>query len=111
MMVALVVRVTTTRLLLMMMQMRHMFYRATAFNAAVGGWDTSKVNQMNSVFEHAQAFNQTGIAGWDIGKVTERAGRPEKMRTPANLPLRLKSKSCLTVPQQVCWLLSRGLAS
>ena len=43
--------------------MFHMFYQATAFNAEIGNWDTLKVTNMNFMFFGASSFNQF-ISSW-----------------------------------------------
>ena len=44
------------------------FNDATAFNAAIGGWDTSKVTTMDKTFDSADTFNRP--LAWDTSKVT-----------------------------------------
>lgn len=39
------------------------------FNADIGGWDTSRVTNMNNMFRSAAAFNQD-ISKWDTSRVT-----------------------------------------
>jgi surface protein len=46
-----------------------MFMGATAFNQAIGLWNTSAVTNMNSMFYNAVAFNQN-ISGWNVTNVT-----------------------------------------
>jgi len=45
-----------------------MFTGAKAFNQPIGGWDVSKVQDMECTFSRAAAFNQP-IGGWDVSKV------------------------------------------
>ncbi|MDA8682999.1 BspA family leucine-rich repeat surface protein, partial [Porticoccaceae bacterium] len=50
--------------------MRSMFEGATAFNQDIGVWNTSAVADMSSMFDGATAFNQD-IGGWDTGVVED----------------------------------------
>ena len=50
--------------------MRAMFYRDAAFNQPIGSWNTSKVTDMSYMFNEAAAFNQA-IGSWDTSKVTD----------------------------------------
>ena len=49
--------------------MNYMFI-GSAFNEAVGEWNTSKVTSMNATFKSASAFNQD-IGGWDTSGVSD----------------------------------------
>ena len=40
-----------------------------AFNAGIGGWDVSKVTNMNDMFHEAAAFDGD-IGAWDTSAVT-----------------------------------------
>ena len=46
------------------------FNDATAFNGAIGGWDTSKIALMHATFQRASGFN-ADIGGWDMSKVAD----------------------------------------
>jgi surface protein len=46
-----------------------MFIDASAFNQAVGTWNTSQVTSMIAMFFGASAFNQA-VETWDTSKVT-----------------------------------------
>lgn len=46
------------------------FEGASSFNAPVGHWDTSHVNNMRKMFKDATAFNQP-IGEWDTSQVTD----------------------------------------
>jgi len=50
--------------------MCYMFYHSLDFNKDIGGWKTSKVTNMNSMFRSATKFNQY-IGGWDTSKVID----------------------------------------
>jgi surface protein len=43
-----------------------MFFRAEAFNQDISNWDTSIVQNMESMFMWAEAFNRLTIGGWII---------------------------------------------
>ena len=51
--------------------MDSMFEEAEAFNQNIGGWDTSKVEDMFAMFYDADAFNQD-LSSWDASAVGER---------------------------------------
>jgi len=50
--------------------MNHMFDTATSFNQDISGWDTNKVGDMSYMFRDATSFNQD-ISGWDTNSVTD----------------------------------------
>jgi surface protein len=53
--------------------MTYMFYDATAFNQPIGTWNTAAVTDMYSMFFGATSFNQA-IGTWNTGAVTNMAG-------------------------------------
>jgi len=44
-----------------------MFHDAIRFNQPFGGWNVSKVQRMDCMFEGAAAFDQP-IGGWDVSE-------------------------------------------
>ena len=48
--------------------MNSMFYQRKTFNQNIGSWNTNNVNDMNAMFYHANAFNQD-IGNWNINNV------------------------------------------
>ena len=52
--------------------MNNAFRGATDFDADIGAWDVSKVTDMNSTFMEAKSFN-ADIGEWDVSGVTEMA--------------------------------------
>ena len=46
-----------------------MFWRADAFNQAIGSWNTAQVTDMSDMFRAAAAFNQD-IGSWNTAQVT-----------------------------------------
>ena len=53
--------------------MANMFLNATAFNADISGWNTSKVTSMSSMFSGASVFN-SDISYWVVTAVTNMTG-------------------------------------
>ncbi|MGB0521971.1 MAG: BspA family leucine-rich repeat surface protein [Flammeovirgaceae bacterium] len=49
--------------------MSDLFYGATAFNQPLGSWNTAAVTTMNNMFREASSFNQA-IGDWDVGEAT-----------------------------------------
>ena len=50
--------------------MSGMFEHATTFNAKIGGWDVSSVKKMNVMFQNAFSFNQD-LSSWDVSSCTD----------------------------------------
>lgn len=50
-----------------------MFSYNTAFNQAIGSWNTSNVTTMRVMFYNASSFNQA-IGSWNTSKVTNLLG-------------------------------------
>ena len=50
--------------------MQAMFNAANAFNQAIGTWNTGAVTHMAAMFDGANAFNQD-ISNWNTGAVTD----------------------------------------
>ena len=50
--------------------MKGLFYGAKDMNADVGGWDTSKVTTLESMFSSAPKFTGVGLSKWNVVKVT-----------------------------------------
>ena len=49
------------------------FNQATALNVNFGGWDVSKVNEMQRMFETATVFTGAGLEKWSVSTVTDMA--------------------------------------
>jgi len=45
--------------------MSYMFYKASAFNQNISGWNTFNVTNMNNMFLYASIFNQD-LSGWCV---------------------------------------------
>ena len=61
-----------------------MFYNSQFFNQNIGMWDTSNVENMESMFSFAKNFN-VNINGWNVEKVTKMTGmfwKAEKFNQP-----------------------------
>ena len=66
--------------------MELMFYRAKAFNQAIGNWNVGAVESMVNMFREASAFNQD-VDGWDVRKVrgmSRMFWEAEKFNRPLN---------------------------
>jgi surface protein len=48
--------------------LRAMFYKDTAFNQDISGWDTSAVTDMSLMFKEATVFNQN-LGEWDVSSL------------------------------------------
>ena len=53
--------------------MDSMFDGATSFNKDISRWDTSQVNDMGSMFRRASSFNQD-LSGWNVGNAKRNGG-------------------------------------
>lgn len=62
-----------------------MFRGATAFNGAIGTWDTSNVTRMDDLFRGATSFDQS-IGWWDTSRVTHFTGMFDRA-TSFNRPI------------------------
>jgi surface protein len=51
-----------------MTNLRAMFYKDTAFNQDISGWDTSAVTDMSLMFKEATVFNQN-LGDWDVSSL------------------------------------------
>ena len=66
--------------------MDSMFASAYAFNQPLNSWDVSKVNNMSGMFYFAEGFNQP-LNNWNVSKVKNMAGMfagAEKFNQPLN---------------------------
>jgi surface protein len=46
------------------------FWSASVFNAAIGAWNTARLNSMTKAFQFASAFN-ADISAWNTARVTD----------------------------------------
>ena len=53
--------------------MNYLFDNKTTFNQDIGGWDVSSVTTMGGMFNNATSFNQD-IGDWDVSSVTNMVG-------------------------------------
>jgi surface protein len=49
--------------------MEGMFKEASSFNYKLENWDTSQVQNMNSMFEEAKSFRNHDLRPWNVDKV------------------------------------------